>query len=62
VDHDASIEIAVTIGRGAIPVVHLHAARRSIWRRGEVGVVRAGAILRFGVDEVVAFTALAAVV
>ena len=49
-------------GVGGVPEVHLHARTAAVGRRREVGVVRAAAILRFGVDGIVADAAVAEVV
>jgi len=50
------VEIAIAAGRRVVEEVHLHAAGRTIGRRGEVCVVGPGTILRVGLDGVVAET------
>lgn len=61
VHHDAGLERAVAAGRRLRPQVHAHAAWAAVGRRGEIGVVGAGAVL--GVeDDVVAARAAEALV
>jgi hypothetical protein len=58
VGDDVVFDGTVTAGVGNCPKIHAHAAGRAVSRRGEVGVVGAGAILDGDEDTVVADSAL----
>ena len=52
VPDNITVEVAVPVGIGAVPDVHLHARVRAVAGGGEVGVVHPAAVLRLGIDGV----------
>ena len=62
VKHHVAVHRAVTVGVGRGEKILLHARALAIGRRGEVRIVRAGAILRFGPHGVVACAAASVVI
>ena len=56
VQHNLCIEITVAVGSRPGKGVHLHAARKAIGRRAEIGIIRATAILSVRLHTIVTHT------